>query len=571
MRSTLAISLLLLCLAALGVAQPPFGPPPFGGPPGGRPGRPGMGPRGPGGPPMLAKPTDISPTPKRPGVENEKSEDNLIANHELENATKDGKAPERFMLTGDVAYGYLGTPSQELAGWGVRLLSGKDADKDGNRAGSVSCLVSGLRAKQQRWYRFRIRGLAQPGFRVANLDLFLKAEFFANSGTNALDSITKKLYGAIENDRKTLTTGNAKPADAAVWRTYAIEFRLPFAEIDSLRLSVGFDQGTGNGLLSEFWIDEVELEPIAEPAEIAEFIKSRTGVKSAAPDQASLVPLGGRWYYDPRGGSRTPPTQFDHTNADRLHYLSARLETPFADNMAAWLRPGWLDRSGQRVTEDRFVPDNVIVSFTAEHMIVRSHNLPNHPTAVFPDWSRSLDGNPNSIQEQDHTWYIPLEPKESPSHVSMTAGNANRALNGGPIGIAVNGVVFFNPFDADVVEALWRLDRCCGHPGPGYEYHYHKYPVCVKTPWFDDAQEHSPLIGFALDGFPVYGPYESAGLMAKDSKDNRLDAFNGHSDPERGWHYHVSPGKFPYIIGGYWGAVDPKNRRGPPGGMRGMR
>ena len=71
------------------------------------------------------------------------------------------------------------------------------------------------------------------------------------------------------------------------------------------------------------------------------------------------------------------------------------------------------------------------------------------------------------------------------------------------------------------VEAIWRLDRCCGHPSPGIEYHYHKYPVCVKSPWTDDGTAHSPLIGFAFDGFPIYGPYEAAGELAKDSTATR--------------------------------------------------
>jgi hypothetical protein len=30
-------------------------------------------------------------------------------------------------------------------------------------------------------------------------------------------------------------------------------------------------------------------------------------------------------------------------------------------------------------------------------------------------------------------------------------------------------------------------------------------------------------------------------------------------DEIRGWHYHVTPGRFPYIIGGYWGDVDARN------------
>ena len=109
-----------------------------------------------------------------------------------------------------------------------------------------------------------------------------------------------------------------------------------------------------------------------------------------------------------------------------------------------------------------------------------------------------------------------------------------------------------------------RLDRCCGHPSPGFEYHYHKYPVCVKSPWTDDGKGHSPLIGFAFDGFLIFGPYEAEGELAKDSHKNPLNAFNIHYDEARGWHYHVTPGKFPHLIGGYWGLADSRNRTRPP-------
>ncbi len=88
----------------------------------------------------------------------------------------------------------------------------------------------------------------------------------------------------------------------------------------------------------------------------------------------------------------------------------------------------------------------------------------------------------------------------------------------------------------------------------------HKYPSCVKSPFADDGQRHSPVLGFAFDGFPVYGPYEAAGVMARDLNGERaLDVCNGHSDPARGYHYHVTPGRFPYIIGGYAGVPEPSN------------
>ena len=114
----------------------------------------------------------------------------------------------------------------------------------------------------------------------------------------------------------------------------------------------------------------------------------------------------------------------------------------------------------------------------------------------------------------------------------------------------------------DAYEAFWRLDRCCGHPSPMQQYHYHKYPVCVKTPWADEGDRHSPVLGWAFDGFPVYGPYESKGVMAMHLRENPLNAFNLHHDDDRGWHYHVTPGRFPYIIGGYWGTAEQRPKKG---------
>ena len=48
--------------------------------------------------------------------------------------------------------------------------------------------------------------------------------------------------------------------------------------------------------------------------------------------------------------------------------------------------------------------------------------------------------------------------------------------------------------------------------------------------------------------------------MARDlTGENALDACNGHDDRTRGYHYHVTPGRFPYIIGGYAGYPEPRN------------
>lgn len=554
MRTRIAGGLLLVALiTGLAVAQRPRGPL-------GRPGRGGGRP----GPPRLG---NVDRTvPQRSASEDRRAHHGLIENADLEMAARGGRAPRGCDVSGDVEYRYLGNPTKDRTGWGVRFVSGADINNDSQRNAGLTYTVRGLHSDDGRWFRFAIRGLAEPGFSSSTQQLFLRAEFFADDGENSLDSINQNLYGQLEQIRLDNPAGNDGLDASAIWQTYAMEFRTPFPEVDTLRLTVGFSDGDGAGDATGFLIDELDLVRIPDPAE---FVARTSGSQSAAATSPAalerMVPLGGRWYYDPRDEQGRAPKRFDHTNADRLYYLTDRLETPFADNMTGWLKRGYLDLRGREVAQDKFVPDNVVVTFTPTHLVLNSHNLPNHPTAVFPDVTRSLDGNPHHIREQDQTFYLPLEPQVNPQHQPMLDYNSRNAMNPGPIGVACNGVVFFDPYDADSVDALWRLDRCCGHPSPMQQYHYHKYPVCVKTPWLDDGTGHSPLIGFALDGFPLYGPYESAGIMAKDDASNPLNQFNLHEDAARGAHYHVTPGQFPHIIGGYWGYVDQRNvRRGPP-------
>ncbi|MFO0811689.1 MAG: YHYH protein [Gemmatales bacterium] len=209
------------------------------------------------------------------------------------------------------------------------------------------------------------------------------------------------------------------------------------------------------------------------------------------------------------------------------------------------------------------IPD-LVVSHDDSFIILHSQNLPNHPHAPFPN-SR----NPNTITAQKLKLKIPITPQKGTSITRVPMG---------PIAVAVNGVVFFNPFEAGGMNAVqgyrseW-LDSCCGHPQQHGVYHYHKYPSCVKSPFPDDGEQHSPPIGFAWDGYPIYGPYEAKGVEAKDLKDNQmLDVCNGHFDPERGYHYHVTPGKFPYVLGGYAGVPERSNGHGigrdPVGAIR---
>lgn len=237
-----------------------------------------------------------------------------------------------------------------------------------------------------------------------------------------------------------------------------------------------------------------------------------------------LKPIGGRWYI--REGN---PATYVFKDADTYVNL-------FSYHLADSNKDG--------------VP-NLAIHHDDKALILDSQGYPNHPTAIFPN-----SGNPNRIRVQDFHFRLPIEPKLADTITRVPMG---------PIGVAINGVVFFNPFEAGGMNALegysevW-LDSCCGHPEQRGIYHYHKYPSCVKSPFSDDGKRHSPVLGFAFDGFPVHGPYEAAGVMAKDlAGDRALDVCNGHDDSKRGYHYHVTPGRFPYIIGGYAGIPEPSN------------
>ena len=242
---------------------------------------------------------------------------------------------------------------------------------------------------------------------------------------------------------------------------------------------------------------------------------------------ADLKPIGGRWFV--REGDQ--PIYFYRDGDQYVDLFSYHAKDSNKDGI-----------------------DNLRLSHDADFLIIKSQGYPNHPTAMFPN-----SGNPNSIRVQDFTFRLPLVPKLADQITRLPMG---------PIGTALNGVVFFNPVEMEGMNAVegysevW-LDACCGHPQQTGVYHYHKYPTCVKSPFKDDGKQHSPVVGFAFDGFPLYGPYEEPGAMAKDLKGKQaLDVCNGHSDPIRGYHYHVTPGQFPYIIGGYQGVVEASNNRG---------
>ena len=67
-----------------------------------------------------------------------------------------------------------------------------------------------------------------------------------------------------------------------------------------------------------------------------------------------------------------------------------------------------------------------------------------------------------------------------------------------------------------------QLDTCGGHAGRGDDYHYHVKPKCM----IDNMKNagDNPIIGWAFDGFPIYGDNNPDGSKIGESA---LDICNG--------------------------------------------
>jgi hypothetical protein len=138
------------------------------------------------------------------------------------------------------------------------------------------------------------------------------------------------------------------------------------------------------------------------------------------------------------------------------------------------------------------------------------------------------------------------------------------------VGILLTGVVLFNALDAMGRDAVAHeiQDACQGHPQLTGTYHYHSVTTCLEDVRLEGG--HSALVGYALDGFGIYGRYGEGGRPLASAD---LDDCHGHTHRiewdgalAEMYHYHGTS-DFPYTVGCLRGAYDIENVRaisGPP-------
>jgi len=150
-----------------------------------------------------------------------------------------------------------------------------------------------------------------------------------------------------------------------------------------------------------------------------------------------------------------------------------------------------------------------LVQYSANYVYVSTNCIPLYAIGPWPT-------NPNVPSPQNFVCEFPRHPVQNTGTLT--------AVGLGTIGLWSNGVSIYNPEDgfhwsgtawamgpgtswnrnALMFEAV-SFDSCLGHPNNTGDYHNHVNPRCLYND--ADSTHHSPIIGFAFDGFPIYGAY----------------------------------------------------------------
>lgn len=174
------------------------------------------------------------------------------------------------------------------------------------------------------------------------------------------------------------------------------------------------------------------------------------------------------------------------------------------------------------------------VQYSANFVYASTKGIPAYVTGPF------LDGNPSLATSQNAIFKFPLNPVQNTGTLSSTtAGNIGVFINGAALFDYRDGVSYKNSTGAEAGgplggtgDGVWNRDAVVaekdgfdcskGHPAMG-NYHHHQNPsaynldltvISTICNLYDsdglyaiDSTQHSPLIGFAYDGFPIYGAY----------------------------------------------------------------
>lgn len=264
--------------------------------------------------------------------------------------------------------------------------------------------------------------------------------------------------------------------------------------------------------------------------------------------------------------SSTDATAADATTGDASTTVDDEPSTTVAEGTVTCPTDEFPDLSESAGAGEGYAQPALTVSCTDDELVVTSNGMISYEFEAM---------TPNALAEQDWEWRVPLEPEVS-DEATAVAGRL------GTIGFSVTGLPIYGAMEGAMPEAeaygdpIYNgiVDDCQGHTGPASEYHLHAIEDSSSCGF-----EPSPIVGYALDGFPIYGSngcldesceevvtftsgWVQTGDPTTDAWDNYtyepsddetvLDECNGRVGPDGTYRYYITD-TFPYTIGCFAG------------------
>ncbi len=211
------------------------------------------------------------------------------------------------------------------------------------------------------------------------------------------------------------------------------------------------------------------------------------------------------------------------------------------------------------ITRDMSFMGDIVIIDEGTVCSLQSNDIPNH------DFNDQTAAFANNVEEQNFYYEIPTNPSFASGTTALALGMTevimlngvnldilpaacydvgDESLGQEKIGCSVDQID--NPWRYDPMSSLnnFGTDIHNAHTQPGGLYHYHGNPVAMFTQDCGNVTSSSPVIGFAADGYPLFGScfldtgtdnYRAAAssYVLKSNGGQRQDV-SGYTTPEAG-------------------------------------
>lgn len=155
------------------------------------------------------------------------------------------------------------------------------------------------------------------------------------------------------------------------------------------------------------------------------------------------------------------------------------------------------------------------IQYSNDYAYISTNSIPSYSIGPWPT-------NPNNAKGLSFTFKFTRKPTVVATKTKVPLGHIGLWINGvalydGNDGMSYNNLKIWNR-NAYYWEGV-SFDSCKGHADQSSEYHNHIASSCIFN---STSSSHSPIVGFAFDGFPIYGPYGYSSALNSSSPIKRI-------------------------------------------------